>query len=291
MAVLSNRGDLREYFKLLLSQSGSFKDSEIDDMLNVAYKKFIANSECLEDIISVSSMASCSQYALPGSIIKIKDCYYRGKLLKNYNERAIYRDKLSGQAQSLTVGQGSNVDSFYLKKYGDACYLGLYGIPGDDANTTTLASNIVLADAQMVLSDSGGFEYIGSFLLKSVEVVHYTFLDGITAKGCLRSQEGTTGAVNNSIGDAIVERDIIMYSVPNPADMDDDADVPLVDESYRETIVTGALERAYFSLKLWDSFKEAKAQFKDECFDIKGKFKFKEPGKIERMRPFYKKYA
>ena len=290
MATLGNRGDLRDFFKLLLSQNNSFTDAEINGMLNVAYKKVIATAECLEDIRTISSVAYQGEYALPGSIIKVQDVYFRGQLLDMFNYRGILRDNL-GKKQPSAAESQTVTRKCYTKNYGASMYVGLYGTPSDGASATTLAANITSADLSIQLTSISGFENIGSFILNSSEVIHYVYTSGAYAKGCIRSSEDTSAGAANTAGQTIVERDIVCYVVPNPADMDDDADAPLIDESYRELIVKGALVSATLALKMFDVYAMYRKEFYEECYDVRSKFNYKEPGKNQRIRPFIEKYA
>lgn len=290
MATLLNRGDLIEHFKLLLSQNNTFTDAEIVDLLNVAYKKFIALSECLEDIISVASIEGCGLYQLPQSLIKIKDGYFRSKALSIYNERAIWRDNLTRRLTDYELASGVSVLKCYLKNMGKNSYLGLYGIPSDSADVTTITANVLAADTTIPLESVSGLHGVGSLKINN-EVIHYTYLDGLNAKGCIRATEETATPAQHNSGAVVGERDILLIAVPNPPDLDSDDDEPLCDESYRETIVKGAIASATLSLKLFDLYVNFRKEFREESIEIRGMFDFKEPGKVERIRPFLKKYA
>lgn len=295
MAILTTRGDLREYFNSVLAQPGAFADSAVNTMLNVAYKRFIAKSECLEDVRSVSSMANIGLYELPGSLIKIKDAYFRGDLLSAHNLRGILMDNMERRQPNTLNASGKDIKKYYTRNYGNKMFFGLYGIPSDGASSTTISANGLLTAGTISLNSATGFEYTGAFAVTATigattEVVHYMATSGNDCVSCLRGREDTA-AQAVSIGDAVVERDIFMVAVPNPADMDDDADEPLCDESYRECIVKYALSQAYLSLKMWEQRGAIKKEFDDDCINIKGMFDTKKTGLNQRRRPFIEKYA
>lgn len=277
-----------DHLKVLLNEPGAYSDTELYKLLNIGHKKFVEVSECLVDIITLSSVAYQGEYLLPDEgWTKILDVYFRGKILDIYNERSILRDHLNRSVVNPTDAT-SEIKKCYIKHRGRNRYLGLYGVPSDGATATALNGAINSSVTTITLDSVTGLVYTGALLIEN-EVVQYTAQSSSSVTNCIRGAENTTAASHND--DVVVtERDIFVYIVPNPVDLDADADEPQYDEAWREIPCLHAAMNAALGAGKKDKYYDFRKRFYEEANEVKAQFSYKEPGKVVRIFPATKRY-
>ncbi len=161
-------------------------------------------TDCLDQLITFSSVANQQKYTVPARFIRpISVEYIRGT-------QSIYRLEYR-DIQSFRYYQQFN----YTTGIPQICTVwekNLYIYPpvSSSAGTTTLDGNITATDTTITVDSTSNFPKRGRIIIEN-EVIEYTDTNSTQFLNCTRGVEGTD-AVSHSDGKTVTERDIWVHS-------------------------------------------------------------------------------
>mgnify|MGYP000268167249 CR=1 FL=1 len=159
---------------------------------------------------TLSTVAYQEEYTLPSNLRKILHVRCENKTLSFYTKKQV--EQLIEQERNTTGGTN------YYWRFGNK--LGLYYIPDDDAETTTLDGTLNATATSFDAAYTADFPDRGVVIIDS-EVIYYTNLTHTgttktTFEGLSRGQEGTK-ATTHSDGATVTWRDIEIFGYAYPA--------------------------------------------------------------------------
>lgn len=239
---------LQTFFDAQWKRSGQVSTTNRDLWLNLGYKQFCSETDCLKGRVSFSAIADCGEYTIPDTCNHIIGGFLDDRPLDEFSEATDYYYYGEGRREN-------SIDELSAYRFTVIDYdgttklrrLGLLPVPSESAMTALVNdAATVLAAATSITYDtaSDDFPDRGIVIIDS-EVIYYTYKSSTQLLGCIRGMEGTTAAIhaNNA---TITLRNINLLCSKIPVDLSNSTDTPIsIDESYQLALPYFALSLAY----------------------------------------------